>query len=357
MKRRVGRDDFKSAIPFETEEFPAGGFFFWELYEEFDIVEEDGRLPYLRASSNNGVKLYRPLFDTPHLFLEFARVADHMGPPYEAIDNWISKYGLLGLSRQDPQLSSEPIPEGPWAAQADRFPEVTEPPMRYAPSGGSGDTLDAYVLEFSRANSLLALYEALLNGDSEKLEQRFAWRERCTVAELRDKWRSELEENIEKNAGHKVPESGYFSRGESRYFVREVLDDMLIYKSLPGDWNAFLMDRALLDIWGMVGRTLSVFAYPSLAAPRGLAPLSPEKLTGSLKVRNLLGAMYLQFYWLITSRSDLSRCKYCRRIISYAPPMPESRMRKPRKDKEFCDSRCRQNYHYHNRIKPNRDSK
>jgi hypothetical protein len=84
--------------------------------------------------------------------------------------------------------------------------------------------------------------------------------------------------------------------------------------------------------------------------------LSPDKLTGTWRVRNLLGAIYLQFFWLITSMSDLSRCTYCGRIISYAPPMPQSGKRKPRKDKVFCDSRCRQNYHYHNRIKPARNT-
>ena len=71
-------------------------------------------------------------------------------------------------------------------------------------------------------------------------------------------------------------------------------------------------------------------------------------------MRNLLGAMYLQFYWLTTSESDLSRCKYCGHIIPYAPPSLGSPNRKPRKDREFCDRRGRQNYHYHNSIKVGR---
>jgi len=62
--------------------------------------------------------------------------------------------------------------------------------------------------------------------------------------------------------------------------------------------------------------------------------------------------MYLQFFWLITSSGYLSHCRHCGRIISYAPPLSAGKARKPHKDKEFCDSRCRQNYHYHNRIKP-----
>jgi hypothetical protein len=231
----------------------------------------------------------------------------------------------------------------------DLYPEVTVPPFRYSATGGPGDTYDAYFLEIAKAKKLLTLYEALLNQDIEGLEQCFALHEGCTPEGLREKWRSELEENREKNR----------SLTENTYMVRDVLDDMVVYKSQPGDWEAFLVDRALLDTWEMVGTALSIFAYPSITSQPNAGhlkgPLRPDNLTSTWRVRNLLGAIYLQFYWLITSTSGLSRCKYCGRIISYAPPMPNSEKRKPRKDKEFCDSRCRQNYHYHNRIKPTRN--
>jgi len=348
MKRRMGREDFESASPFEKEDL--SGFFFWKVYEEFDIVEEDGCLPYFRASSDKGVGYYRPLEDYPYLFLEFARIGEQKGHPYDALKNWISKYGLLGLS-QTPEWSLESLPEANWTSHGDLFPEVTIPPLRYSPSGGPGDTFDAYFLEVATTNRLLTLYEAILNRDTEKLEQCFASHEGITPEDLRDKWRSELEENRERNAGLEV----------GTYLAGKVLDHMLIYKSLPGDWSAFLMDRALLDIWKRVGTALSVFAYPSITSQGGSGPLRlqgplrPDRLTSTWRVRNLLGAIYLQFYWLITSLGDLSRCRYCGRIISYAPPMPESGRRKPRRDKEFCDSRCRQNYHYHNRIKPTRN--
>jgi hypothetical protein len=346
MKRRVGREDFKSTSPLEKEEL--SGFFLWEVYEDFDIIEEDGRLPFFRASLDRGRRYTRPLVDTPYLFLEFARLSEHKDHPYKALDTWISKYGLLGLSSQNPE-SLEPLPDvEDWTPHADWYPEVSLPPLRYAPSGGPGDTFDAYFREVSKANKVLTLYEALLNRDSNKLEQCFAFHERTTPEDLRDKWRSELQENKKHNASS--------LKEGNNYIVREILDDMLVYKSLPGDWTAFLMDRALLDIWQIVGAALSIFAYPSVTAEGGSGPLSPGKLTSTWRARNLLGAMYLQFYWLITSMSDLSRCKYCGRIISYAPSMPESERRKPRKDKEFCDSRCRQNYHYHNRIKPTRNA-
>ncbi len=343
MNRRVGRDDFKNASPFGEEDLT--GFFFWETYEDFDIVEEDGRRPYFRASSYKGADMYRPLVDTPYLFLEFARIAEQKEHRSEALIDWTSKYGLLGLSSQNPEWVVESLPRVDWPPDADLHPEVTVPPLRYSYAGGPGDTFDAYLLEVAKTNKLLTLYEALLNQDSEGLEQCFALHERCTPEDLREKWRSELERSKEENARYK----------DGTIVVMDILDDVVVYDSMPSDWNAFLTNRALIDIWWMVGSALSIFAYPSVTSQGGSGPLSPDKLTSTWRARNLLGAIYLQFFWLITSASDLSRCKFCGRIISHAPSMPESGKRKPRKDKKFCDSRCRQNYNYHNRIKSHRD--
>jgi hypothetical protein len=85
---------------------------------------------------------------------------------------------------------------------------------------------------------------------------------------------------------------------------------------------------------------------------------APDSLVRSLYPRNLLGAMYLQFYWLVTSAAELSRCLNCSRIIPHSPPMPESgRVRKTYRNKKFCDERCKQNYHYHNVVKPKRKAR
>ncbi len=58
---------------------------------------------------------------------------------------------------------------------------------------------------------------------------------------------------------------------------------------------------------------------------------------------NLLGAAYLQMYWLMTSVGELSRCEHCGRIISLSRPSPEGRKR--RRDRRFCDDACRQAHH------------
>jgi hypothetical protein len=58
---------------------------------------------------------------------------------------------------------------------------------------------------------------------------------------------------------------------------------------------------------------------------------------------DLLGAMYLQMYWILTSGGNLVRCEHCRRVISLARPHPQGRKR--RRDKRFCDDACRQAHH------------
>jgi hypothetical protein len=58
---------------------------------------------------------------------------------------------------------------------------------------------------------------------------------------------------------------------------------------------------------------------------------------------NLLGAMYLQMYWLMTSSASTARCEHCSQIISLGRPHPEGR--KHRSDRRFCDDACRQAHH------------
>lgn len=58
---------------------------------------------------------------------------------------------------------------------------------------------------------------------------------------------------------------------------------------------------------------------------------------------NLIGAAYLQVWWLMASGGEVARCEYCRRSMSLARPKPESRKR--RRDKRFCSDSCRQAHH------------
>jgi hypothetical protein len=59
---------------------------------------------------------------------------------------------------------------------------------------------------------------------------------------------------------------------------------------------------------------------------------SLETLTSGIRSSwefdNLLGAAYLQMWWLMTSGEDVTRCEYCRRIMSLARPHPNGRKRR-----------------------------
>jgi len=70
-------------------------------------------------------------------------------------------------------------------------------------------------------------------------------------------------------------------------------------------------------------------------------PSSAVKVTWSFD--NLLGAMYLQMWWVVISSGDLSRCERCSRLISLTRPNPGARKR--RSDKRFCNAACRQAHH------------
>jgi hypothetical protein len=75
----------------------------------------------------------------------------------------------------------------------------------------------------------------------------------------------------------------------------------------------------------------------------GYAEVGPSSVKVRWSFKNLLGAMYLQMWWLITSGGNLARCEHCRRLISLSRSNPEGRKR--RRDKRFCDDACRQAYH------------
>jgi hypothetical protein len=66
-------------------------------------------------------------------------------------------------------------------------------------------------------------------------------------------------------------------------------------------------------------------------------------VTAGWNFESLLGAMYLQMYWLMASGSEIARCEYCGLLLSLARPNPEGRKR--RSDRRFCGDACRQAHH------------
>jgi len=326
--RRLNREDLVGSNPLSGNHGEPYVPFRWGVYEEYEVLpatDGPGEL-YIQAAKRPGhrdpvcVRIYNPLIDTPYLFLEFARITECQDP-FRALMDWFHKYGLLGITRHNEQDQDGES----WKGMV--FPQ------RYNDDkGGLWDHFEAIWALAFEANETLILYEAALGRDEQKLELALFPEDDPEYAEERRRALAE-----------KVAATG-------------------------SGWTDILIDSALSQVLEYAMGNIYAYAYPDVTFPQqhqlahdpDSAPLlRVGQLARSWGARNLLGAMGLQFYWLITSASELAHCKHCNRIISYAPPMPvgdEGKARKPRRDKEFCSTQCRQNYHYHNRIKPSRQS-
>jgi hypothetical protein len=328
MWRRLNQEDLvEGASPFLESRGDIE--FRWYVYEEYESVERSP-LTYYRATDRSKVKSsYKPLEDSPSLFLEFARLTEQRNPA-EALTEWISRRGLLGLHKRERPKDNAMEPEaGAMNFRFERWWTEHDKPTEYMHEGGPSERISELQGEATSANRVLTNWEAFLSGEPERAEHQL-------LDHFPPPYDSEAKELYKS-----------FLRSRTRALGLTYKESLLYHVGL----------HACIG----VQHVLEAFAYPYLAFDyrdpyaRLHGTPGPELTAGSWRPRNLLGAMYLQLYQVMISSSKLSQCKYCGRIISYAPPIPGSATsRKPRKDKEFCDSRCRQNYHYHNRIKPGR---
>ena len=103
------------------------------------------------------------------------------------------------------------------------------------------------------------------------------------------------------------------------------------------DWD--IADTGFMEAGLMVQETVQLHCRPALDFPDE----DPFKVVNFWEFDCLLGAMYLQMYWLITSGNDLGHCEHCGRTFFLARTHPEGRKR--RADKRFCDNACRQAHH------------
>jgi hypothetical protein len=174
-------------------------------------------------------------------------------------------------------------------------------------------------LAIDQAAGVLALYEAVLNGDSERArstmldEFPYVGPVGQVFNELPSKPADVKQETI---AAHR--------------------SDMVDEK-YGGDYLWYALETAADD----VQRKVVSWCYPALEVEEGSHDVSG--VTANWNFKSLLGAMYLQMYWLMAAGSEVTRCEYCGLLISLARPSPESRKR--RRDKRFCDDACRQAHH------------
>jgi hypothetical protein len=67
------------------------------------------------------------------------------------------------------------------------------------------------------------------------------------------------------------------------------------------------------------------YITPSFRIKEGRTVPNPDDTKMGWKFSDLLGAMYLQMFWMIEAGGNLTRCEDCNRIISHASPAPNKR--------------------------------
>ena len=286
MRRRVYAESLKRVG--ELTKFPenAGS---WYVCDEYELREESvfARYPVGPPFKGKdwdwkGWKSYRPLEDVPDLFFKLAYLYEE--PDFEeAVLAFCHRYGVLG--------------------------------------GGSSRTvgwlhkthLSWFREEAKRALGILRMYEAVLNRDWQQAELLLL--------------RGHVQEIIELVGTDQQLLAG----------LRKDLSD----EDLPG---VYLQD-ALIGSVIMVQATVNKVCRPAAVFAESVffPEADPSGIKGVWEFNNLVGAAYLQMYWLMTSGGTLTRCEYCGRVMSLGRPQPEGRKR--RQDKRFCDDACRQAHH------------
>jgi hypothetical protein len=146
----------------------------------------------------------------------------------------------------------------------------------------------------------------------------------------------------------------------------ETLDEDLIASYMPARPRAFAATPASTRAWALdavaseTQRKVAGNVYPALYGDVG-------RFVPGWDFMNLLGAMWLQMFWLLTASEAPRRCKNweCDKIIAYEQPDQSTRGTnkndrsggyKTRIDKAFCSKRCSNRYNYLTRTKPQRRS-
>lgn len=227
------------------------------------------------------------------LFLSFTRLGAQGDPDENRIKDWVSRNGLL--TRKYETLDGAAILE-------DRM--VNQQPI----------TLDAFREEVARARTLLILYTEIRHRDVQALVYRSQQPQTSVDRELASYLSSDAapEKRMEILLGPPVPP------------MLSVADKVL-------------SDKVSASVSSVGLRAAPGFQPPIMTTDEGMSShvktvLANYRIGQAYNCPDLLSAMYLQFYFLITQNRPVRRCEMC------ATPFPITR-----KDKRFCNATCRSN--------------
>jgi len=264
--------------------------FKWPVARRYSIISGQ-----IFAADDKAIDTF-PLFQYPHLFLSFARLGKDGEPSEQRILKWVRRHGLL--TRQDPERQQEPESWG----------DNPQEPLKPA-----AITVREFRSEVRTAYQLLTLYAEIRARDTEAVMRRFIQRPdtrphaEYTFVDryllryqqtLGQRYRAELDSAVGWDS-----ETIHFKHG---------LDILIRCVNRKLENVRPLMEQNWWDV-----------------PPAGSTSLG---LVRWWRCPDLLAAMYLQFYLLITDKTPMRICANpnCRM------PFPA-----PRKDKRFCSSGCR----------------
>jgi hypothetical protein len=156
------------------------------------------------------------------------------------------------------------------------------------------------------------------------------------------------------NAVLRLWEAAHAGIGDEEFLDRYLPQYTLLQdraKGLFGVWSMDVPRKATAPWLAMVGphvqRRLTTECYPLLVGAHN------PPFDRAFGFRSLLGAMYLQMYWLMTATGEVRVCKRlgCHRVITFDQPKQlrdfwkfndRSRGYKTRRDKVFCSPACKQ---------------
>lgn len=278
MWRRLEPADFREAYGRASNYVEQGLWFVCD--EGYEVVGEEVVAALEFSNLSEGWSAYLPLEDVPDLILRFAKLYEQDDFEQAAL-TFSNEYGLPG-GRQV-------------LVKGERGLKTTPPKMK----------LSEFRDEARRAWGVLALYEAVLNGDAPAVKDLFF--------ELRD------DEVF-------APWDKFF-----RFERVEDYDDVLLSIGLV------CAVQTVEEVVHDVCRHRIRFSLESGKRP------DLSTVYTAWDFDSLVGAMHLQMWWLMASAGDITRCEFCGRIVSLARPHPDGR--KHRRDKRFCNDACRQAHH------------
>jgi hypothetical protein len=252
----------------------------WEVCDEYEIRGDEVVAGIEYRGHDDEWGAYSPLEDVPDLFLKFSRTFTE--------DDFEGAALAFALNYGLPNSTQEVV-------NGEKGAHLTPERM----------DLSRFRGEAEKAHGVLALYEAVLNEDVQAARRAFLEHRGIDLFALYDK-----------------------------IFRIEDLHDAKI-----------LLQIGLLCAIETVEQVVhgSCRQHIRIDFPQnGRAP-SLSTIDTAWDFDDLFGAMYLQMWWLIGSRGNITRCRFCGRPVSLARAHPDGRKR--RRDKRFCDDACRQAHH------------